>query len=153
MIWISHRGNLNGPNPEAENTHTAVEKALDESLHVEVDVWSVDGFLHLGHDAPGERTTERFLLRSRIWCHAKNLEALQIMMRMGMHCFWHEHDQRTLTSRYYIWTSPGYEPGTKGIMVMPEKMIAKPAVKLDLKCAGVCTDYPLLWRELNDRRP
>jgi hypothetical protein len=151
MIWISHRGNLNGPDPETENTQAAVEAALDHLFHVEVDVWAEEGFLYLGHDEPGEKVSERFLARHRLWCHAKNLEALQIMLRMGIHCFWHDQDERTLTSRHYVWTSPGFEPGPNGIMVMPEKMITSVACVLTRPCAGVCTDYPFAWRELNDR--
>ena len=28
------------------------------------------------------------------------------MLRNNIHCFWHEQDERTLTSRGYIWTYP-----------------------------------------------
>ena len=38
MILISHRGNINGPNPEMENNPEYIQKALDLGYDVEVDV-------------------------------------------------------------------------------------------------------------------
>ena len=42
MILISHRGNINGPNPEMENDPRYIENTLGKGFNVEVDVWSND---------------------------------------------------------------------------------------------------------------
>ena len=39
MIFISHRGNLEGPNPERENNPDYISEALERVYSVEVDVW------------------------------------------------------------------------------------------------------------------
>lgn len=52
MIIISHRGNINGPNPRMENKPEYIKKALDENFMVEIDVWFYQGELWLGHDEP-----------------------------------------------------------------------------------------------------
>ena len=62
---------------------------------------------YLGHDEPQYDIENSFLLKKEVWCHAKNLEALIEMKKIGSHYFWHENDQFTLTSKGYIWTYPG----------------------------------------------
>ena len=52
MIYISHRGNLNGINPKQENKPSYIFNALERSFDVEVDVWFVKGKFYLGHDEP-----------------------------------------------------------------------------------------------------
>jgi hypothetical protein len=49
--------------------------------------------------------------------------------------FWHENDLATLTSKGYIWASPGKQPIKNSIAVMPEWY------KDDLsQCIGICSD-------------
>ena len=109
MVLISHRGNLNGKIPELENTLEYINKALKAGYDVEVDVWlnSYDQFC-LGHEAPqpgylspyGDSLVEvEFLKRNGLWCHAKNISALNAMVKEDIHCFWHQKDDVTLTSR------------------------------------------------------
>ena len=43
MILISHRGNLNGPNEDRENSPYYIMEAIDDGYDVEVDLWWVDG--------------------------------------------------------------------------------------------------------------
>ena len=62
MKFISHRGNVNGPNPELENKPEQILKCLDEGLDVEVDVWVFGNKLYLGHDEPLTEITLSFLL-------------------------------------------------------------------------------------------
>ena len=72
-----------------------------------------------------------------MWCHAKNLEALKIMLSYSdIHCFWHQEDDVTLTSRGYIWTYPGKPLTENSIAVKPEKNNEN--VK---KVLGICSDY------------
>ena len=63
MRLISHRGNLNGPNPERENHPDYIQDALWQRYDVEVDVWGIEGEyqmeLWLGHDEPLYRVRDQ----------------------------------------------------------------------------------------------
>ena len=52
MKLISHRGNLEGPNPERENHPDYIYEAIQAGYDVEIDIWFVDGKFKLGHDEP-----------------------------------------------------------------------------------------------------
>ena len=39
MKLIAHRGNINGPNPETENTVNQIDKCIEEGYDVEIDLW------------------------------------------------------------------------------------------------------------------
>ena len=88
MIFISHRANLYGPDPDIENNPKQIAKVLDMGFDVEIDVWN-DGRdnWYLGHDEPTYKIQEEFLLNDRLWCHAKNVEALSFMLLENIHCF------------------------------------------------------------------
>ena len=135
MILISHRGNLNGPNPERENSPLYVLEAIQARYDVEVDVWYIDEQLWLGHDKPQYKIDVGFLLNRCLWCHAKNLEALDKMMYHKIHCFWHEDDAVTLTSKNYVWAYPGVY-AKNSIAVLPESKNYNIQNHL-----GVCSDY------------
>ena len=72
MIYISHRGNLEGKNPERENHPIYIIEALSQGYDVEIDVWYVDRSFFLGHDAPQYKVDTKFLQNANLWCHAKN---------------------------------------------------------------------------------
>ena len=61
MIIISHRGNIDGPNPDLENKPDYIEKALAKNYMVEVDVWKIADELYLGHDSQQYITNIDFL--------------------------------------------------------------------------------------------
>ena len=42
MKVISHRGNLNGPNKQTENTIESIKTAINLGFDVEIDVWYID---------------------------------------------------------------------------------------------------------------
>ncbi len=107
MIKIAHRGNLLGRNQEKENTVQYIKDALALGYHVEIDIRYINGTFFLGHDFPQEEVTEEFLENSYIIAHAKNIEALIMMLKnKKIHCFWHEGDQFTITSNRWIWKYP-----------------------------------------------
>lgn len=150
MILIAHRGNTNGPNPKIENRPEYIQKALDEGFHVEIDVWLQSDGLFLGHDRPQYSTELEFLKQDdRIICHAKTVNTFQFLISNGLHCFFHDKDQATLTSQNKIWLYPGVAPCSLGILVMPEW----PSIDYGIKnwiefvvehresCYGVCSDY------------
>jgi hypothetical protein len=50
MILISHRGNINGKQPDKENHPLYIFEAIKQGFQVEIDVWFIDGKFKLGHD-------------------------------------------------------------------------------------------------------
>ncbi len=138
MIYISHRGNISGPNRENENNPKYISKALQLGFNVEIDVWYNEGWF-LGHDEPEYKINENFLLDPSLWCHAKNLQALKIMIENNVHCFWHQEDDYTLTTKGYIWTYPDRLICSRSIIVCktPEDTINYSNMDL----YGICSDY------------
>ena len=49
---ISHRGNLNGVNPDRENSPSYIQEAITAGYDVEIDVHWWDSGIWLGHDKP-----------------------------------------------------------------------------------------------------
>lgn len=140
MILISHRGNIDGPNKEKENSPEYILAACNAGYDVEIDVWFENNEFYLGHDEPTYKTNLQFLKNPKFWCHAKNLSALDEMIKhQDIHCFWHQTDDVILTSNKFFWVYPGKEIlSYKSIAVVPEKI----SFDWDIsKAYGVCSDY------------
>lgn len=122
MLLISHRGNISGKQPEKENTPEYINRALRMGYYCEVDVHGKDGALYLGHDQGDILTDDIFLKRTGIVAHAKNVDALAQMLSKGIHCFYHQEDDYTITSKGWIWAYPGKPAVAHGpcIAVLPE---------------------------------
>lgn len=117
---IAHRGNTKGIT-EHENRPFYILDAAKEN-YVELDVWYTDNKFFLGHDRPTYQVDPEFLYNKKFFCHAKNIEALHEMLKQPeIHCFWHEKDLVTLTSKGFVWKYP--EVYFKGFLW------------------GVCSDY------------
>jgi hypothetical protein len=144
MIRIAHRGNTTGPIPEKENHPIYLMNAVESGFDCEIDVWYIDGKILLGHDNPQYTVDIDFIRQDYFWCHAKNLAALELMLNENVHCFWHEHDQRTLTSKGYIWTYPGKECVSEKSIIC----IQKPNIPAPVNCLGICTDWVYEHNEL-----
>ena len=135
MILVSHRGNISGPNLERENTPKYIKEAILAGYDVEVDVWFVEGEFWLGHDKPEVLISEKYLENRRLWCHAKNKDALEKMIEnRKIHCFWHQDDDIQLTSQGYLWTYPNKPYGKNSICVLPTS-----PEKIE-GAAGLCLD-------------
>ena len=52
MKLIAHRGNINGINPQRENTIDYIEEAIELGYDVEIDLNLHKGGFYLGHDKP-----------------------------------------------------------------------------------------------------
>ena len=147
MILISHRGNLEGPMENLENSPDYIRRALDEGYDVEIDVWYENSSFYLGHDKPLHKTTVDFLKKPGLWCHAKNIEALNVMLSYSeIHCFWHQKDDVTLTSRGHIWTYPGKQLTENSIAVLPEMNNDNSLTMLPKKMLGICSDYVVNYK-------
>ena len=136
LIYIAHRGNLDGPNKSRENSPDYIIEAANAGFDVEIDVWNCSGRFYLGHDEPQHEVDKEFLYNPAFWCHAKNISALATLKNLGAHCFWHQEDDVTLTSRGIIWTYPNKELTLLSVCVMPELNDQDFS-----KCYGVCSDF------------
>jgi hypothetical protein len=177
-LLIAHRGNTNGPNRKLENSESHILSAVRQGFHVEVDVWFVDASKmpargvnptsggqqpkvvsnqwYLGHDKPQYNTTLEFLKQDKLICHAKNIEALQLLVAEGIHCFSHNMDDAVLTSRNKLWLYPGKNIGLKNtkdvINVMPEWYCETDEDWMEQTVKsqyfGICSDYVSKIREM-----
>lgn len=143
MIYISHRGNINGRIEDVENKPEYVNDTILLGYDVEIDVWFVDGEWWLGHDTPQYKVSVEWLeeRQDKLWIHCKNVEAVVELESGNKHYdgfnfFWHENDTLTLTSLSFIWVYPGKQPIKGSIAVMPE--IHNEDVS---QCYGICSDY------------
>ena len=154
MVLISHRGNIDGPNPELENKPMYVLEALNKKYGVEVDVWFDAGCWWLGHDKPEYKVEDSFIfLTPNLWVHCKNADALVALSVSRMNSlitpmfFWHESDTHALVSNGVLWTFPGKPLTEISICVKPE--IASYSEK-DLRgCLGICSDWIGKYKHLS----
>lgn len=143
MIKIAHRGNTNGINLDKENHPDYIDDAINNGFDAEIDIWLQGKRLYLGHDEPTYAVGEDWLfLRSeRLWCHAKNIDALNWLLKWDkINCFWHQEDNYTITSKNFIWTT-NYFISNKLIFVAPDLKLGESKNNYD--CAGICGDYLL----------
>jgi hypothetical protein len=136
MKIISHRGNLTGVSSN-ENKIDQIYLTHDLGFDVEIDIWFCDGQFYLGHDEPTTLVLEHFLIQNWIWCHAKNLDALEPLKKIGAHFFWHENDLLTITSRGILWCSNG--------VYLESGITVTNSIDCPKNILGVCTDTPLKY--------
>ena len=139
MFFISHRGNINGIDKKNENQISYIKNAINKGFDVEVDVRAYNGQLYLGHDDLQVKVDYDFFLNDKIWCHSKDLEALNILKKINCIYFWHQNDDYTLTSNGYFWTFPGKKLSFNSICVLPELQDYQD--NKEKKIAGICSDY------------
>ena len=109
MILISHRGNIDGPNPESENKPSYILNAINHGYEIEVDFWFSNNKFYLGHDEPQYDIPIEWLESNyrKLWIHCKNVDALNKLHELDrggfyLNYFWHENDKVTLTSKGFI---------------------------------------------------
>ena len=144
MKLISHRGNIDGKTEE-ENNPKYIMDALSAGYDVEIDVWYINEEYFLGHDEPQYEVKIDFLKTGGLWCHAKNIAALHQMVSEGIHCFWHQEDDVTLTSRGYLWTYPNKQLLSNSVCVLPEVQEDFLA-SMNVEIAGICSDFIARYR-------
>lgn len=139
MKLIAHRGNINGPNPERENTVEYIEEAIALGYDVEIDLNFYNGAIYLGHDEPEYEVPFKWLIEFQdyLWCHAKDIPVFRMLLDLGMHTFMHDQDDATLTSKGYIWTYPGKQLVPGAIAVLPEDKLL---YNMGTWIGGICSD-------------
>lgn len=170
MKFISHRGNLIGPNPNQENRPAYIMEALRLEYEVEIDVWFCKDYpfqpmgWYLGHDAPEYLVPWQFLEMDGLWLHCKNVAAFENLTRRdargGTYApkvkqfFWHQKDELAMVSNGATWSvNRETAKKTNGVwMVVDEnqpKTIYDNFTEHNLNgLAGICTDYPKNWDTL-----
>ena len=144
MILIAHRGNVNGSQPENENNLEYIKQAMEAGYSVEIDVWKINGKFFLGHDTPDHEVSLQFLTNhsNQVMVNVGEPELfcqLEAMLACGIHCFWHEEDDFTLTSNNKIWTYPNKDATKKSIVVC--NTLEECIKYIDQGVYGVCSDY------------
>ena len=142
MVYIAHRGNINGKNIERENHPDYINEAISLGYDVEVDARYIDGDWWLGHDEPQYEIDFKWIedRDDRLWVHCKNIPSVEYFTENSFKCseinwFWHENDRMTLTSFGYVWVYPGRQPVLRSIAVMPEREGEDIS-----SCLGICSD-------------
>ena len=150
MILISHRGNIDGPNPSKENTAEYIDSAIDSGYDVEIDFWCTDSGLFLGHDHPLTKIDLGWLTsrKDRLWIHCKNISGLFFIKNIeaNLNFFWHQNDDVTLTSSGFFWTFPNRQLTPNSIACLPE---LSDYDNLN-NCFGICSDYVLNYQNLRN---
>ena len=135
MIYISHRGYIDGVDKKVENNPESIKFLLEKNVHVEIDIRYYKNSFYLGHDEPKFKVQKNFLEHKNLWCHAKDAKALDELRNLNCHYFWHQEDDYTITNKGFIWVYPGKPLLKNCIAVLPESF------KQELKnCHGICTD-------------
>jgi hypothetical protein len=145
---ISHRGNLLGSDKENENNPNYILNSINLGYEVEIDVWFNKKNFYLGHDEPKYPINLSFLQNKKLWCHAKNLNALKYLIDNKICCFWHQKDDYTITSNLFIWTYPNKKITKKSIIVCKTLEETLSYNKSDVY--GICSDYVGLLKNKNN---
>lgn len=151
MTIYAHRGNIDGPQPDKENSPAYIEQCIGQSFYVEIDLRYINGSLFLGHDYPQYAVTTEWLIKHSLWLliHAKDAAAARFLHNTQFHYFCHKSDPFTLTSSGAIWTHDLSIPFTPECIVPVLTIELMTLFKHKLTMAsGICTDFAIAAREM-----
>lgn len=112
MKIISHRGNIEKPILELENSPEYIDTAIMKGYEVEVDLRLYNSNLYLGHDLPQYMINYTWLLDryDKLWIHAKDYDSFSWLTGWNKQLenkkfkyFYHFNEDFTLLSNGYIW--------------------------------------------------
>lgn len=148
MKFISHRGNLNGPNTARENSPDFIDTALAAGYEVETDLRLVGVQFWLGHDYPQYLVNESWLTerRRKLLLHLKDVHVLNWFLKnphADWHYFCHSNDPFTWTSQGRLWLHDLSLPATLNTIV---PLISRPLIQFygNRDVYAVCSDY-VIW--------
>jgi hypothetical protein len=140
--FISHRGNLDGPNSNLENRPDYVEKAIAAGFVVEVDLRLIGNQYFLGHDYPVWPVSMQWLNENResLLLHLKDIASLHSMIPQ-FHYFCHVNDPYTFTSQGRVWIHDlSMMPDDRSIIpLMTQDLIRSYPYKKHVH--AICSDY------------
>lgn len=161
MKFISHRGNIFGPNPDHDNNPTWIKYLLSSGITVEVDIWydKKTSNYFLGNKEPIHKFypidyQHRF---NQIIFDCKTVETylrLQDFYTTGVYsrpdCIFHQSEKVVHSTSGRLWFFPQYIPDftsnkcDDAVLVVPDKN------KVPYTWRGyVCSDYidPKMWMQ------
>jgi glycerophosphoryl diester phosphodiesterase len=141
MKLISHRGNINGPATELENTPDYIDKAIENGYDVEIDIRTYNGALFLGHDHADHPVEEKWLLerKEKLWVHCKDFSSLSSLIDTELRIFYHEKEDYTIISNGLIWAHKLTEINSR--CIIPLISLSDIQKKPEIKVWGACSDY------------
>lgn len=145
MIYIAHRGNIDGRKVPFENKPDYIDAAISKGYDVEIDVRLIDGEIYLGHNHGEYKIDLSWIIdrKDHLWVHCKNMDAMVFFETVDdVNYFWHTNDDVILTSKKHMWAYPGKQPIKNSIAVIPE--IFDESVEV---CKGICSDIIEEYRE------
>lgn len=98
---IAHRGNRFGIQKENENKPEYIDQAVKEGFYAEIDIWTQNEKIFLGHDEPKYEVSMQWLLERHdsLYLHAKNISAfLYFKDRTRFNTFFHTTEDYVITS-------------------------------------------------------
>lgn len=139
MKIISHRGNLNGPNPSKENSPDQIDLVINKGYIVEVDLRIKDEEYWLGHDGPQYKINYYWLVNrsNNLVIHAKDLATCDKLFENphGLNWFYHTDEDVVMTSKGWLWAYPGiYLKNAITVLLGGDKNYPD-------NILGICTDY------------
>ena len=153
LILIAHRGNLNGRNPERENTPKYIEEAL-VNFDVEIDLRFRNNSIWLGHDEADIEINADWLFKnsSKLWIHCKDIESILYLRRLdpngqNLNYFGHDNDDFVLTSKNNLFCIPSKKLNEECVLVMPEYFNFE---YKNEKVLGILTDFPEKYSYINE---
>lgn len=154
MLLIAHRGNCSGLNPERENTHDYIDEAIERGYDVEIDLWSWNDALWLGHDEPQYEVNGSWLddRKDKLWIHCKNFKAMNLLVSSDLRMFFHEKESYTIINGTpsLIWAHDLSELSCKCIipLLSMEDIVNNMQIADSESCYGICSDYVDTLRNL-----
>ncbi len=143
MIYISHRGNINGRIPEMENSPEYIDDTIKQGYHVEIDVRLQGGSLFLGHDKPQYEISKNWIMdrKHNLWIHTKNFEAMSYLINYRhITAFYHEKENHVLVTNTDVFWSHNLNEATAKSVI--------PLLSMDdinkwerKEVYGICSDY------------
>jgi hypothetical protein len=148
---LAHRANYDGPG-SGENSRDALDACVSLGFEVELDIWARGEVLWVGHDDPLWPCDPAHLRSIPVLAHAKNIEAAAALAASNVPFFCLDGDDFGMCSTGEIWTNYGAPAVASSIVCSPELVGADEPITAFLArhrhVAGVCTDHPIVYREL-----
>jgi len=139
---IAHRGLIDGPKHEIENSITTITEWCRQGKASEIDIWWHQGRFWIGHDEPREPVGPEFLHSEYLWIHAKNPEAFYQLQKLsnergwGLRIFYHTDEDYALTTTGETIILPGLPDIEGWTYMMPEMRDIVPTV-----AGKICSDF------------
>lgn len=143
MKIISHRGNIQGVNPNNENRPSYIDSAIKLGYEVEVDIRFINDEFWLGHDYGQYKINENWmeLRKEYLWFHCKDIDsALELIKKEKFNFFCHASDEYVLTSSGHIWVHDLKKTINNKCIIPLLSLIDIHDYENDVPYA-VCTDY------------